>query len=47
MIPTKGAPGMLLCIENPIYRGYLEHELAAMGTSFRSVGTEDLATVIA
>ena len=47
MNSTKGPTGTLLCIENPIYRRYLEHELAAMGTSFRSVDTEELATVIA
>ena len=38
---------MLLCIENPIYRRYLEHEFTARGTAFSSVDTESLATVIA
>src|SRR5262245_5268764 len=47
MISTKGPANMLVCLENPIYRLYLEREFAAIGTSFRSVGTEDLATVIA
>lgn len=44
---AKDTAGMLLCIENAIYRRYLEHEFTAMGTPFTSVDKEQLGTVIA
>ena len=38
---------MLLCVEHPLYRRYLEQAFTERGMRFTSVETEELATVIA
>jgi hypothetical protein len=46
VMPTAQGP-LLLCIEDNLYRRYLEEECAAVGTCFLSVGHAELAQAIA
>ena len=38
---------LVLCVEHPVYRRYLEEELAAAGLSFTSADREELPARIA